>query len=136
MTHPKTKDASLKEHDKIPEGEPDQTTAAAEFWTEGRVRLLVISIVAMAIILVVGFGFIIYTVIERSLTAKEQQSIEIKTLRAPAPGLEIDLNGYKILSVAGDGSLLTMHVEKEGKAEIWLVNTTTKKIRKVIKLKP
>lgn len=107
-----------------------------EFWTEGRVRMLVISIVAMAVILVLGFGFIIYTVIERSLTAKQQQSSEIRSLRAPGPNLEIDLNGYEILSVTGDGSQLTLHVAKEGKAEIWLVNTTTKKIRKAIKLNP
>lgn len=107
-----------------------------DFWTPGRVRMLVTTIVAMAVILVLGFGFIIYTVIERSLTAKELKAQEIKRISAPAPSMEIDMNGYKILNMSSDGAFITLQVEKAGKLELWLVNATTKKVKKVISLKP
>jgi hypothetical protein len=107
-----------------------------DFWTPSRVRMLVTTIVAMAVILVLGFGFIIYTVIERSLTAKELKAQEIKRISAPAPSMEIDMNGYKILNMSSDGAFITLQVEKAGKLELWLVNATTKKVKKVISLKP
>lgn len=121
--------------------EPQQTAADApaepfEFWTPARVRALVFTIVIMAVILVLGFGFIIYTVINRSLTAKDQPRAEIKRLIAPAPSLEIDLDGHQIRHLASDGATITLHVEKDGKAAIWLINANTRKIRKTITLKP
>ena len=125
----------LEEKETAPE--PNEAPAGSnDYWTPARVRMLVIAIIAMAVMLVLGFGLVLYKVITQSLVAEPAVKNAPKIVSAAKPSFEIALDGHQIRHLAQSGSYLTLHVEKEGRAELWIINTTTEKLKKTIKLTP
>ncbi len=117
--------------------EPKEPPAnGSDYWTPARVRMLVIAIIAMAVMLVLGFGLVLYKVITQSLVAEPAVKNAPKIVSAEKPAFEIALDGHQIRHLAQSGSYLTLHVEKNGKAELWIINTSTERVKKTIKLTP
>lgn len=111
------------------------------FWTESRVRLLAGSIIIMSFLLMLGFGLVIYKVIEKSLTSNAHLSPSntkpIPTLKAAnaRKRLEVNLEGYKVKEVSSNGRLITLEVEKAGQMQIWVIDSSEKTIKSIIDVK-
>lgn len=111
-----------------------------DFWNPKRVRMLGASIIFMSFLLILGFGMVVYKLIEKSLVS--QSSTVSQTAVDPSkmliqnssPSFEIDLKGYEINQMSISGKILTLHVKNGEKAQIWIIDTTAKKLKKIIQL--
>ncbi len=125
----------LKEDAKS-QDESQSTRIAQEstFWNPLRVRMLIAAIIIMAFLLLLGFGLVVYKLIEKALVKQENQTKVTQNVEQ-VPTFEIDLQGYQIKHLAQSGNTLTLHVMKEQSQELWLIDSYSKKIKKIIKLK-
>lgn len=122
------------------------------FWTPVKIKALIGLIIAMSIVLALGFGFFIFKLVTSVLTQPSEQKAEVTKVipqdesyrKTNSKDLsihsEINLNGFKIQHMAATEKELILHVSKkvEGDkrelAEIWIFNKDTKKISGKIKV--
>ena len=122
--------------------EQPNPTDAPDFWTPGRVRMLAGSVVFMSFLLLLGFGMVVYKLIEKAMvpstTTLSQPANAIVTLtdQDSRKHFKIDLNGYKIKDLESNGRLITLHVEKAGKGQIWIIDSSEKTIKSIVELQP
>lgn len=136
-----------------PESENEFDTLSEEvqtFWTPVKIKTLIGVIIAMSIVLALGFGFFIFklvtsVLIQPSATksnvtgdvskviSKDESHKETK-LKELSIHTEINLNGFKIQHIAATEKELILHVSKKAEgdkrelSEIWIFNKNTKKI--------
>lgn len=113
----------------------DDAAAVSDFWTPARQKMLGLSIIIMAVILVIGFGLVFYKIMQRSLSAsKAPETAIVKTAEQlrPKPAFELNLDGYEIKHFTQSGNKLSIYVEKQQKTQIWMIDTTAKKIYRII----
>ena len=131
-----------KQKNKNDDGQEPEVNEAPDFWTPSRVRLLAGSIIIMSFLLLLGFGLVVYKLIEKAMVnnsvAAQQPANSLVTLSHKDSGkhFKIDLQGYKIKDLESNGRLITLHVVKDGKAQIWIVDSSEKKIKSIIEIEP
>jgi len=104
------------------------------FWNPLRVRMLIAAIIIMAFLLLLGFGLVVYKLIEKALVKQENQTTLTENINK-TPTFEIDLKGYQIKHIAQSGNIVTLHVIKGQSQQLWFIDSYSKKIKKIIKLK-
>ena len=131
-----------KQKDKNDTSQEQDANDAPDFWTPSRVRLLAGSIIVMSFLLLLGFGLVVYKLIEKAMVnnspAAKPSASSLVTLshKDTVKHFKIDLQGYQIKDLESNGRLITLHVEKDGKAQIWFVDGSEKKIKSIIEIEP
>ena len=124
------------------EAQNDQEIADTnDFWNPRRVRMLAAAVIFMWFLLILGFGLVVYKFIEKVLVssakapvASEQQDPLKLQNTSLAPAFEIDLNGFEIKHISQSGSTITLHVVRGNEAQIWIIDSSAKRVKKIIKL--
>ncbi len=131
-----------KQKNKNDSGQNLEANEPSDFWTPSRVRLLAGSIIIMSFLLLLGFGLVVYKLIEKAMVnnqpVAQQPASSVVTLshKDSVKHFKIDLQGYKIQDLQSNGRLITLHVEKDGKVQIWIVDGSEKKIKSIIEVVP
>ncbi len=131
-----------KQKNKNDEGQGPGVNEVPDFWTPSRVRMLASSIIIMSFLLLLGFGLVVYKLIEKAMVnnsvAVQQPVNSLVTLshKDSRKHFKIDLQGYKIKDLESNGRLITLHVVRDGKAQIWIVDSSEKKIKSIIEIEP
>ena len=131
-----------KQKNKNESGQDLEVTEQSDFWTPSRVRLLAGSIIIMSFLLLLGFGLVVYKLIEKAMVnnppAAQHPASSVVTLshKDTVKHFKIDLQGYKIRDLESNGRLITLHVVRDGKAQIWIVDSSEKKIKSIIEIEP
>lgn len=130
-----------------------QSEEVRTFWTPVKIKALIGLIIAMSIVLALGFGFFIFKLVTSVLTQPSEKKGEVtKAIRQDESyrktyskdlsiHSEINLNGFKIQHIAATEKELILHVSKKAEgdkrelAEIWIFNKDIKKISGKIRLK-
>lgn len=131
-----------KQKNKNVSGPDLEVTEQSDFWTPSRVRLLAGSIIIMSFLLLLGFGLVVYKLIEKAMVntppSAQHSASPVVTLshKNSVKHFKIDLQGYKIRDLESNGRLITLHVVRDGKAQIWIVDSSEKKIKSIIEIEP
>lgn len=114
---------------------------APEFWNPRRVRMLAGSVVVMSGMLLVGFGLVIYKLVEKTLLlgntppALGEAAIgEGEAQPGRGLGFTIDLKGYQIKNISHSADTITLHVAKGNSQQLWVVDRASKVVKQVIEL--
>ncbi len=110
------------------------------FWNPQRVRLLAGAVIFMSFLMLAGFGLLIYKMVEKTLTIQAKKEPANKTITPLSAGglpidFTIDLNGFNIRHMSQSGRYITLHLEKTGSRELWVIDRTAKSVKQVIRLK-
>jgi len=116
--------------------EPDNTPLPGTVFTPRQVRVLKIAVIAMGVLLVVGFAFVI------AVIAYQASNLGQDKPAAPASaaleGNETALTipeGATVTSMALDGDRLALHLNSSAGTEIAVIDLSTGKVLSRIRLK-
>lgn len=135
-----TNSKMMSKDEMMSKAQPTEIAQDNAFWNPQRVRLLGGSIIIMSFLLILGFALVVYKLIEKALVNQPQTinlskndtiKLQSTTLK---PAFELDLNGYEIKQMSSSGKLLTLHVVRGNEAQLWIIDSTAKKIKKIIQL--
>jgi hypothetical protein len=153
MLEPKgIKNKNISDQPDIENALEPQSEEVRAFWTPVKIKALIGLIIAMSIVLALGFGFFIFKLVTSVLTQPSEQKGQVTNVipqdesyrKTNSKDLsiysEINLNGFKIEHIAATEKELILHVSKKAEgdkrelAEIWIFNKDTKKISGKIKV--
>lgn len=153
MLEPKgIKNKNISDQPDVENALDPQAEEVRTFWTPVKIKALIGLIIAMSIVLALGFGFFIFKLVTSVLTQPSEQKGEMTKVipqdesyrKTNSKDLsihsEINLNGFKIQHIAATEKELILHVSKEAEgenkdhSEIWIFNKDTKKISGKIKV--
>jgi hypothetical protein len=114
--------------------EPDNTPLPGTVFTPRQVRVLKIAVVAMGILLVGGFAFVMAAIVYQASKLGEKKS-EAPVPAVAVPGIALALpQGATITSMALDGDRLALHLQSSAGPEIAVIDVTTGKVLSRFKL--
>ena len=115
--------------------EPDNTPLPGTVFTPRQVRVLKIAVIAMGILLVGGFAFVLAAIVYQA-TRAGQSTAGVGT---PPAGIEAELPVPKdatITAMSLDGDRLALHLHSAAGSEIAVVDLKTGKLIARIRLAP
>lgn len=114
--------------------EPENTPLPGTVFTPRQVRGLKIAVIAMGILLVGGFAFVLATIVYQASRAKPAATPQAALAEWPG---ELDLaNDATIAAMALDGDRLALHLNSAAGPEILVLDLKTGKVVSRIRLKP
>jgi hypothetical protein len=115
--------------------EPDNTPLPGTVFTPRQVRVLKIAVIAMGILLVGGFAFVLATIVYQASTGGQDRATPATALS----GIEAEFPIPKdaaIGSMSLDGDRLALHLNSAEGSEIVVVDLKSGKVVSRIKLAP
>ncbi len=117
---------------------PEAGAAGPGGWTPAQIRKLKIAVIAMGILLVLGFGLLIAGLFYQAGKLGSQKAGTVANANlANAAQTEIKLQpGSEIGSITAAGNALAVHIKKPGGDEIYLIDTGSGRLIGKVLLKP
>jgi hypothetical protein len=115
--------------------EPDNTPLPGTVFTPRQVRLLKIAVIAMGILLVGGFAFVLATIVYQASTGGQDRATPAGALSGSEAELPIPKDAA-IGSLSLDGDRLALHLHSAEGTEIVVLDLATGKIVSRVRLKP
>lgn len=115
----------------------DDQSSINSGWSQNQIRGLKWTVIIMSVILVLGFGLVIYkmTDILISNIARPEAKKVVNLKESEIPVTRFKLEGRKVNNISLSGSKLAIELEKAGNYEIWIYNRSSKTISEKIILK-
>jgi len=119
--------------------EPDNTPLPGSVFSPRQVRVLKIAVIAMGILLVGGFAFVMAAIVYQASHLGQGKAGKAAAPAAPAvSGVETTLEippDANVTSLALDGDRLALHLNSSAGPEIAVIDITTGKVISRIRLK-
>ena len=127
---------------------PDNTPLPGTVFTPRQVRVLKIAVIAMGVLLVAGFAFVLAAIVYQASRLGKPTATGAGTAPVDATvsqpmalpdGLVSELPiplGAEVTTLALDGDRLAVHLKSQGAAEIAVIDLATGKVVARVKLKP
>ena len=116
--------------------EADKTPLPGTVFSPRQVRMLKVAVIAMGVMLVVGFAFVIAVIAYQASNLGQDKPAATAT--ATIPGVETALTipeGATVTSMALDGDRLALQLNSSAGPEIAVIDLTTGKVISRIRLK-
>jgi hypothetical protein len=116
---------------------PDNTPLPGTVFTPRQVRVLKIAVIAMGILLVVGFGLVMAAIVYQASQLPDKDAPPARAAAVP-PEAQTELAmppGAKVTSLSLDGDRLALHLESSAGPEVVVVEISTGQVLSRIKLK-
>src|SRR3990170_5840492 len=116
--------------------EPDNTPLPGTVFTPRQVRVLKIAVIAMGLLLVGGFAFVLGTIVYQASRVGQDGTAGETVLTSEEAGLDVDLpvpQGTTVGAVALDGNRLAPPLHSSGGPEIVIVDLGSGKVLARIK---
>jgi hypothetical protein len=115
--------------------EPDNTPLPGTVFTPRQVRALKIAVIAMGILLVGGFAFVLATIVYQASRSGQVRTVPQAALEGAVGALAIPKDAT-VGSMSLDGDRLALHLNSAEGPEIVVIDLKTGKVISRIRLQP
>jgi len=115
----------------------DEAKLPGTVFSARQVRFLKIAVIAMGILLVGGFAFVLAAIVYQALHAKQDGAVTLQGEVGSSPSIDLPVApGAGLTAMSLDGNRLALHLNGGEGPEIVVVDLASGKIVARVKLKP